>query len=394
MKEESKKLLIFLDKHFKKLNMNGEFSNGVNTLLSEIFERMKSAQEKIYETSFLKYSDVIENSNFDYMPQKIKDEIHQMNKTATVFEFKVRGRKFKINIIHYDMSSNKIHEFVKRIFMWFYIISFYAPTNCSQQLNINLYLTNIKKTLPTIDNTFIEQEHANTAFTTSCQQHTEINIFREEEWFKVLIHESFHCMGLDFSEFEQNDIDKKILKIFPIKSDVRLFETYCEMWGEIINVMFICYFSSKHKNIPTMISKSNKMLCYERVFSMFQCVKVLNHFNLKYKNLYEKTKNDEVIRKNYKEKTQIFSYYVLKCIYMYNLNEFIEWCNIHNNGSLNFDKSNENYKSNIHGYIGFIEKNYKKNDYLECLNKIEYFFLKRNDESFEMNTMRMSLFEM
>jgi hypothetical protein len=62
-----------------------------------------------------------------------------------------------------------------------------------------LYFTNYLKILPPANGSIIDQEHANTAFTTSCKTNTEINLFREEEWFKVLVHETFHCMGLDFS---------------------------------------------------------------------------------------------------------------------------------------------------------------------------------------------------
>ena len=142
-----------------------------------------------------------------------------------------------------------------------YLACNYSPSKCSHKINIYLYFTHLKKYLPT-SGYYIDQSHANTAFTTSCKTITEINIFRHEEWFKVLIHESFHCMGLDFSEYEQTKIDKHVLSIFPVNSDVRLFETYCEMWAEIINTLIISFVSYKNfddiENIT--IEHTNKMI--------------------------------------------------------------------------------------------------------------------------------------
>ena len=265
-------------------------------------------------------------------------------------------------------------------------------------MNINLYLTNLKKVLPE-NSKFIKKEHANSAFTTSCKKNTEINLFRKEEWFKVLIHESFHCTGLDFSELEHSNSNSKVLTIFPVNSDVRLFETYCEMWAEIINVMFISYNKSNpienlNEDIDKLIVKTEKLLYYERLFSLFQCAKVLHFFGIKYKNLYEKDLNSTKLRiVKYKEDTNVLSYYIIKSIYMFFVNDFIEWCIENNvsNGvvSLNFNKNEET----IDSYIEFIKDHFLNSSYTGSLTLFEEFFKNINEKSISTelyNTLRMS----
>ena len=47
-----------------------------------------------------------------------------------------------------------------------------------------------------------------------CRETSEITIYREEEWIKVLIHELFHNLNLDFSSMDitewSNMLSKKI----------------------------------------------------------------------------------------------------------------------------------------------------------------------------------------
>jgi hypothetical protein len=63
-------------------------------------------------------------------------------------------------------------------------------------------------------------------------------LYRMEEWFKVFIHETFHCLGLDFSGMNVSNSNKQILQLFPGCSrdmDVRVYETYCEIWAETLD---------------------------------------------------------------------------------------------------------------------------------------------------------------
>ena len=73
----------------------------------------------------------------------------------------------------------------------------------------------------------ISENHCNSAVTTSCTPHGEIILYRTEEFIKVFIHETFHTLGLDFSNMPLTSFNKKVRQIFPINSEFNLFEAYC-----------------------------------------------------------------------------------------------------------------------------------------------------------------------
>jgi hypothetical protein len=393
---------------FKANIPHNRFSIKSKKFLKDIFILMVQGNEyfeKHKNKINVNVSDKIPIGNdFNYMPQVIQNKINNMQGICYEYNFNIYTKKYKasfyVNNKKKDITDLDIK--LKKTFIWLFIVNAYSNEKCSQYLNINLYLTDLKKVLPVKTAQIIKQEHANTAFTTSCKKHTEINLFREEEWFKVLIHESFHCNGMDFSELENSNINKKVLSIFPVNSDVRLFETYCEVWAELINVMFISYNKIGHienldNYIDKLIIKTEKLLYNERLFSLFQCAKVLHFFGIKYNNLYENDLQSKQLRTSrYKEETQILSYYILKSIYIFFVDDFIEWCIENNteNGimTLNFNKNTET----IDSYIQFIKDHYLNSSYTGSLMLFENWFNNISNKSVSSeiyNTLRMSVNE-
>jgi hypothetical protein len=275
-------------------------------------------------------------------------------------------------------------------------------------MNIYLYFTDLLKMLPSSGKP-IKEIHANTAFTTFCKPTTEIHLFREEEWFKVLIHETFHSLGLDFSEFDHSDTNKQILSIFPVNSDVRIFETYCETWAELLNTMFIVFYSTdKSPDLEKLIKKTEGLLDQERMFSLFQCVKILDFYGLDYSDLYERTQAAHLRRLyRYKENTHVLSYYILKSIFIFFINDFVEWCVDHNNKSLlNFNKTPSILNKNMEEYCGFIKEHYNRNEYTALIKLIDSWYENLRDENLryekinfnnnniiELKTLRMTILE-
>uniref|UniRef100_A0A6C0B276 Uncharacterized protein n=1 Tax=viral metagenome TaxID=1070528 RepID=A0A6C0B276_9ZZZZ len=362
---------------------NYKLSHHSMTFLSKLFSLFIEGKKAFSKTAINKTFNTNTNKNSDtYIPLEIRESIDKRKKIRTDYAFSIHGRNISVSMYHFQSTSNAIlNKYINRIFIWLYTALHFAPMKCSQNMQINIYFTNKNKNLP-IARSPLNQNHANTAFTTSCSANTEINIFREEEWFKVLIHETFHCLGLDFSEMDKTRSNQLILKLFPVKSDVRLFETYCETWAEITNVMFISFFSTRNNDIEKMLQKTEIMLYYERLFSLIQCTKVLRHFGLTYEAIHTKSKQSE----NYKEETQILSYYILKSIYMFYHNDFIEWCLLNNGSTLNFKKTEEN----IEKYAEFIQQHYQKQEFLDTIQTIQDFHIKKTIS----NTLRMTVFEL
>ena len=255
----------------------------------------------------------------------------------------------------------------------------------------------MKKTLSDCDrHCTIGEDNANTAFTFACKLKNEVYLYRKEEWFKVLAHELFHSLGLDFSEYDCSEVEKKIFHIFPVKVDLRLYESYTELWGELINAMFISYFSlPKGEPIEKMIRKLQHFLYQERMFSIYQASKILTHFGMSYDDLYSKHPNSVQSRQSYKETTPILSYYIIKNILMFHITAFMEWCIKHNHSSIEFNKTD--IISTMDHFVTFIREHYNNNELVESMDHARTWFLKqennqRNDKV-PITTLRMSLLE-
>ena len=132
-----------------------------------------------------------------------------------------------------------------------------------------IYHTSLLKMLPSTNIEILNETHVNTAFTRTCPKDSEIVVFRKEEWFKVFIHETFHNFGLDFSDMELTTCNTKILSIFPVNSDVNLYEAYTEFWARLMNVLFCSYINMKNKNdVDEFLTNAEFFMNFERIFSL------------------------------------------------------------------------------------------------------------------------------
>jgi hypothetical protein len=203
----------------------------------------------------------------------------------------------------------------------------------------------------------------------------------------------------------------RILSIFPVNSEVNLFEAYTEFWARIMNVLFCSYFNTKNKNnIDEFLANTEYFINFESIYSFFQLVKVLGFMNVEYINLYEKTSASENIRKTlYKEDTNVLSYYVITLILIYNYQSFLSWCKTNNTSILQFKKTSANQKS----FCDFIEKKYRVPKMLKAIDCSNTFFKKlkiksnkglnksqhtnkgqNNELNFLTNNLRMTICEL
>ena len=76
-----------------------------------------------------------------------------------------------------------------------------------------------------------------------------------------------------------------------------------------------------------------KCLSFERAFSLFQIDKTLNYMGLSYSDIISREAAvSSVVSRQYRETTNIFAYYVLAGIMVFNVDVFMRWC-ISNNAS-------------------------------------------------------------
>jgi hypothetical protein len=189
---------------------------------------------------------------------------------------------------------------------------------------VDFLFTQVKKVLP--KQGLIGQSTLNTGYTSD-----KIVVYREEEWFKVFIHECMHLLMYDDG---LRNKETMIQQIFPLKINVELNESYCEVWARILNCCVISVYNSY--SVKDLLKK-------ESAFSIKQMNKVLKYMNLTYDQLFNPTTV-------YKENTNSFAYLVLGAILMTDPYVFVNWCQVHNSSLFKVTNASE--------YIKLIESMY------------------------------------
>ncbi len=322
--EPSKKIQEFVK---NKLNILPafHFSKKARQFLKRLREMALAAPPPAYtkkQLQILPRGDLLDHLQID----GIKTYILNLNKiNATHIHLTVNHRIYNLYfVLPHGSASLDIERCVFKINQWLHVATSFAERACSTQVDVYLYLTNFEKNLPQTYGQPIGTENVNTAFTTGCRSSTEIIIFRREEWFKVFIHESMHNLGLDF-QFTDNRLLKSV---FPLEnSNCSLPETYAEMWAEIFNILLIT-------------DREEDAIQMERKYALFQAAKILDYFDLNYVELFERTAESERLRQtNYKETSEVFCYYILRALVLYNCNDFVEWVAANCNGGIKFDQT-------------------------------------------------------
>lgn len=417
---DSKKLMQFM-KQFHMKHISTKLSDNSKMMISEIISVMENAVKSWHSsiplmdplmnhpsTKTRSMNHLMKGESYDDITNEVMEEFENTPKIEKHCSFSIGSRTFNIHIIKPDEKSDNDDELfmkmIHKMYVWLFVCNHHADSSCSPIVSIHIYLTNHEKMLPpprpprddVINTSIIDESNANTGFTMACpHSKNEIYVYRLEEWFKVLIHESFHCFGLDFAKMPQEIVNDKMFSIFHIKCDLRFYETYCEMWAEIINVIFMSvnsYSSCETKiNMNKLMKNIENRLHAEQMFSLFQCAKVLHFNGLTYGELLQQS--DKI---QYKERTSMFSYYILKSIVMFYCDDFIEWCYIHNNKSLEFVKT----QNNMNQFFEFIEARYNSDEYMNSISVFENWFSnqkekesRRRDNTFMLNTLRMSISE-
>ena len=267
----------------------------------------------------------------------------------------------------------------------------------SQKVEIKIWLSNIKKKLNLKKKyKYIGPKEINsgcTVFTNSYPNR--ISLWRKEELGKVIIHELIHSLELE------NKSLLNLYKYFDINEDIiiRTFETYVEIIAQLINLILIVNDDKKYtlkkirkkslKNNKLEFNKFKELLKIEILWSYFQCAKVLNYFE--YDKIEDFYKLDGFTDKTdkYNQKSNVFSYIILRSIIYYNLGEFINLIYKYNVENILMDNIPNDIK------IKFILDSLSLNDneYLKIINFFINFIKNNRKNDFVFKSMRLSAIE-
>jgi hypothetical protein len=343
------------------------------------------------------------NFNAYSFPEPIRKHIDETALSEICYTFSLFERNIQLYFITEEPETHihlpTYHKYVDSVVMWLCILNEYASKRCSLNFTVYFYFTSLEKRLPNANIEILNENHVNTAFTSTCPRNSEIIIFRKEEWFKVFMHETFHNFALDFSDMNTRLCHQEILSLFPVNSEVNLYEAYTEFWAEVMNACFCSFFTLKNKeDFQTFRYHFDYYIDLERKYSFFQMVKILDFMGLRYKDLYSTTTQSSILRSTlYKERTNVLSYYIIKTILLQHYPLFLEWCTINNLSLLQFKKT----QTNLDAFCEFISKFYKSRSMLQEVKEMEYTWdqlktmKKKNHEiHYLMKNMRMTLCEL
>ena len=317
-----------------------------------------------------------DNNDNDFLPDEIQHHILNEPGVAITYKFSVGNRKVVLHFVEFNTHSKYNPVFdahAKRVCALMHLVSMHASRPaCSSALSIYIYMTEFKKLFPTKKGEVIDTKHVNTGMAYHCARTNDVVVYRKEEWFKVLIHELFHAMGLSFIESDMpKGVDRAMQSMlqamYSISHPVRIYETYCEIWARILNVVFDC-FVDDHAN-PVYGTSHNGtshngtshdgtshngtshdgpefrafMECVmeglgeNARFARHQCAKLLRYADLSHDILATPNeKNRAIVAEKYRENTNVFAYYVLTHILLHSPTEFMTWC--YQNNPLTPDK--------------------------------------------------------
>jgi len=306
-------------------------------------------------------------AKYTYINEEIRRSIDSYTWIGQTVSFMIHSKKVTIHFVHPCTSISKDIKWIERffqnirlkIFAWLYVASLESEKGCSSDLTIYLYFTDFKKALPPVKKIPLGEINVNTGFTFSCSLsgsgENEMYIYRKEEWFKVLIHECFHAFSLDFSGLSRELLERTdqavIQTMFPLHIDLRYYETYCEMWAELLQIVYL--------NIDGILKgswvKFERMVRIDQQHSVKQAVKILKQHHMTYTDLFEKTQKAQQKRMEYREISPVISYYLLKSIFYMHISEYIEWTSVNNRGTLRFLKTDHS----VNSYVGLLRECHK-----------------------------------
>ena len=324
-----KKILEIIEKKGYKLK---KFSKKSLRWVKWIYEELKECEILSKEIEISKNSEIIKKIDEEGSKFMGKDILFFINSKVSIrdtYEFRIGEIKFKLLIYRFDRENIDI----KNIISWLIFCTKYKKCSCEiNELEIYLYLTPFKKELPEEKGEIIDSCHVNSGYTYRCKIKNEIIIFRKEEWFKLLIHESCHAFGFELSDYSENIIKGKLKKVLNLDIDIDINESYVEFFARIFNVAFKSLNNSR--NIDEFKIYFNFFLNYEKLFGIIQINMILKHFLIEGKDFIEKHgKGNEL----YRENTNVFAYYIIGSIMVNNNELFLNLFYENNENLLNFN---------------------------------------------------------
>ncbi len=410
--------LMKMIEHIKddKFVINNRSNNEYNSFIKKIYNILKfyakNKNELIIDIKKNKYTSeinklilnkyydnlVLENLKGAYIFNELKEYV-KLNRNIELLQYNIKYKEYTIilDFINYKNNNNRlsdisIDKYVDIIMMALDLIINLTKNNlnCAKnKLNIYIFLTPLKKQLDSsYEKSIVGEKNVNTGYCYGCQDNSKIIIYRQEDFIKTIIHELLHTFGVDKFIIDNLNIGKEnklINMIFNIEENKNLGyginESYIEFWACFINLSIYSYISTK--NYMNYTNILNIYLNLEIIHNFVQIYKILNYYNIEYKDLINFT-----IKNNYKEDTHIISYYILKSFLLFDVKNFIKISNFYNK-SIVFPNNNNN---NLLDYIEYLKYLANNENIVNNFVVIQNYFVQNKNKNKNKNNDKDVIF--
>jgi hypothetical protein len=310
--KDTNKIINILNKYnFNIKNFKNLINLTKNKYFMKLYNDIKNNFEKISQNNIIinflekKSEDYIEDNKFT--SDNIKNKILEKIKYGYQITFKNNSiiyfcqKKLKEKIPNIIIHMFQIIILLKKIF-----------NKSEYNQNITYFETNEKKKFPK-KNIVLGPNEVNSGLTfldlETKHKNGDIILYRKEEVLKVLIHELIHSNLID-SKIIFSKKTNEFSNLFCVNYKILLNEAFTESFATIINIFYIHIINKMKKQ------ELNIMFQNEIKYSNYICNKIINFYNIN--NISDIIKKNNECINNFPQKTNVFSYYILKNILLTN----------------------------------------------------------------------------
>lgn len=263
-----------------------------------------------------------------YVHQEIMTMAKQEMKYTHSFDLVIEGAYIKI-LYH----TNSVKQYIIRFIIWytsFIIFMLSRAKRLPQNIHVNVFNISHTKKLPKDSDEF-DTINVNSGYSETWINSSTVVVYREEEIFKVIIHELIHAIRLDNKNIEF-DREKEFYEFFGLDEygiPLRINEAFTDTLACALNVALYTILEARingsHSERDFLYTCYRNNLRTETSFILNQACKVLQTLGYGY-NYYGLKQKDKNRDKKIIEKTHVTSYYILKAVLFVRLNRFVRYC--------------------------------------------------------------------